>query len=360
MNHHVLAAKILLLLSLTATAQTISTPTKTSTEPSPAQLEMIREGIQLHDAGKYDEAIHRYQLVLKDNPNCTLALYELAFSLIDKGEKDLALEIAQTGISFQSRELPSFYILIANITDDRGNPTRAIYLYNEAIRILLEEKTDTKALGSVYFNLGVTYSRLNRYRDSREAFKQAVHSDYGYPSPNFLLSESYMAAGYKIPALLAAMRFATMEFGTPRSQRAAELAITMLKPTERNHQSGGNSIKADINGPKDEGEFAAYEKKLGGLTAFVSEKDTGKTNEEKFAEGVDELIVMIGGDSKIRDTFVGRKYIPFLVEARRLGYSRFLAYILLSQSGNENATRFLLANKLQTDAFIEWAYTYRP
>lgn len=52
MNHHVLAAKILLLLSLTATAQTISKPTKTATEPSPSQLEMIREGVQLHNAGE--------------------------------------------------------------------------------------------------------------------------------------------------------------------------------------------------------------------------------------------------------------------------------------------------------------------
>lgn len=41
---------------------------------------LIKKGIALHDAGKYDKAIEQYNAVLADYPNSAWALYELYFS----------------------------------------------------------------------------------------------------------------------------------------------------------------------------------------------------------------------------------------------------------------------------------------
>jgi hypothetical protein len=72
-----LAFAITLLFAATITAQKIEKPKLSPQPPTPAQSELINEGIALHDARRFDEAIKKYEMVLRENPDCTLALYEL-------------------------------------------------------------------------------------------------------------------------------------------------------------------------------------------------------------------------------------------------------------------------------------------
>src|SRR6185369_2442239 len=110
-------------------AQKISKPTLTPVEPTESQKTLIQEGIALHDAKKYTEAIKKYKQVLQENPDCTTALYELSMTYFTNSDYQNALETAYKGTTYKSKDLSLFYGIIGSIWDDKGKPEEAIKLY---------------------------------------------------------------------------------------------------------------------------------------------------------------------------------------------------------------------------------------
>src|SRR5215213_6201582 len=157
MKRQLLLCLVIGLFCVPAAAQSVSKPTLTSTEPTAAQKSLIQEGIALHDAKKYSEAIKKYQQVLQENPDCTIAMYEIAMTYFNNADYQNALETAFKGTKYKSKELPLFYGIIANIWDDKGKPEDALKLYQDGIKILKDEKDSGAQLASLYYNLGVTY-----------------------------------------------------------------------------------------------------------------------------------------------------------------------------------------------------------
>ena len=76
-----------------------SGPTRTATPSTAAETATIEAGIKLHDAGKFDEAIAKYEEVLKLSPANMTALYELAFSFAATKEYEKSLAAATRGTS---------------------------------------------------------------------------------------------------------------------------------------------------------------------------------------------------------------------------------------------------------------------
>jgi tetratricopeptide (TPR) repeat protein len=358
MKKHLLLFFIFCLLCGTVSAQKASKPTLTPSEPTPAQKGLIQQGVSLHDAQKYDEAIEKYKAVLEENPDCTAAMYELSISYRAKGDVTKAIETATKGVKYKSPELALFYILIANTWDEQGNPKKAIELYQDTIKILNDEKNNRTALASVYYNLGVTYTTQKQYKEAKEALKKAVENNFAYASPSYLLAEVFFGTKYKIPAMLAAARLISLEINSPRSKRSVAIFLNTLKAAKKDEKTGNINIFIDMDAPKDEGDFAMYDLILGTLTTVKGDEDKNKTDEEIFAEAVDTLIALLSEDKKLQSTFVGKNYVPFLVEMKRKGYSKTFAYLVLQQDGNLTAEKWLIDNGQKTLEFINWAKNY--
>ena len=77
--------------------QKIEKPTLTAKPLTDHQRSLIEEGVGLHKQKKFDTAILKYELVLSENPDATVAMYEKALSLYTKGEKEKAIETAVLG-----------------------------------------------------------------------------------------------------------------------------------------------------------------------------------------------------------------------------------------------------------------------
>jgi predicted ABC-type ATPase len=95
------------------------------------------------------------------------------------------------------------------------------------------------------------------------------------------------------------------------------------------------------------------------LTAVKSEKDKDKTENEIFAEAVDTVISLLEEDKKLKSTFVGKTYIPYMVEMKKQGFSKTFAYLVLQQNGNKEALKWLVENEQQNVKFINWARSYQ-
>lgn len=350
---------VIVVFTFATLSQKLAKPTQVPTPLSAAQQKTLQEGVSLHDAKKYDEAIAKYQSILSENRDCTVAMYEMAMTLYAKGQKEKAMELANLGSKYISDELPLFYVTMANILDDYGKPQEAIKIYQEGLKLLEGDKSFGKYRSSLQYNLGVTYVQQKKYNEARATLKSAVASDFSYASPHYLLSVVYNGTKYKIPAFLAAARFVGLEQNSQRTLAAAGILTDVLKPAPKDPKTGNISILLNMDAPKDEGDFGMYDLFLGTLTTVKDDKDKNKTDNEMFVDAVGTLIALIEEDKKLASTFVGKHYVPFVVDMKKNGHVEAFGYMVLYLNGKQSAMAWLKANDAKLGDFLKWAKAYR-
>lgn len=360
MKKFTVVALFLIALSFGLNAQKLVKPTKTPTQPSTEQQKVLLEGIKLHDAKKYDEAIAKYEAILVANPDCAVAMYELAMTLDAKGDKSKAIEVISKGIQYISDELPLFYVLIANNLDDVGKPQEAIKIYQQGLKLLDGDTRFSRYRSSLFYNLGVTYVRLEDYPAARKALKSSVENDFAYASPHYLLSVVYNGTRYKVPALLAATRLISLELNSQRTTAAVGIITAILRPN-KDEATGNINIFMDLNAPKDEGDFGMFDLILGTATTVRGDDDKDKTDNEMFIEGLRTIFAILEEDKKLRNTFVGKTYVPFVAELTQAGHLSAFGNIVLflNDRKNDEAKKWIDSNGNKVTAFVDWAKAYK-
>lgn len=358
MKKYIVMTFVIGLLCVTAAGQKFAKPELDPVPPTPEQEQVIRAAIKLHDAGKYDQAIDAYKKVLELNPDCALAIYEMALSYYYKKDYEKTKETAYRLSRYKGKQGFLGYGLYANALDDQGKPQEAIKIYKRAIKEFEDDSQYTEQLSSLYYNLGVTLARQKQNDDSRAALKKSVLTNFSYASPNYLLGEIYLGTRYKIPAFLAMSRFLTMEINSQRASRAAYVISNMLKPSQKDDK-GNITLSLDLGAPTDEGEFGAVELLIGTLAVIETDENKGKSEEERFADAISTLIALVEESKDVEKTFVGKTYIPFLSDMKKKGYDKYFAYLVLQQTGNKSAEKWLIDQGEKPVEFINWARNYK-
>jgi tetratricopeptide (TPR) repeat protein len=86
---------------------------------------LIKEGVQLNNAGKYAEAIDKYNQALKIDPENVYADYELAFSLFALNKGKEAIPYLEKVIKANSSLNAGAYDLLGNIYDKDNQTEKA-------------------------------------------------------------------------------------------------------------------------------------------------------------------------------------------------------------------------------------------
>ncbi len=335
-------------------AQTIHEPTLTPSELNEAQESLIEEGIKLHNAKKFDEALVLYKRVIEQCPDCVLAVYEAGLSYYGKKQYAEALKYLENATKYKSNYLSDVYRLIGSIVDDQGNREKALEIYGKALKLAPNNYV-------LHYDMGVTYARLNKMDEARVSLKKAVELAPGYVSPHYILAEIFQSKKYRIPALLASARVLTLETDTPRSKRANEIFMSIFQGNSKKDEKTGNTtIFLNMDGPTDEGDFGSIEMMLGLSGAIADTKEEKKkSNEEKFVSSL-KTFFAITAETKMDPNFVKKHYIGFVDEMSKKGYVEPFAYLIMQQNGNKKADAWISANGSKMIEFVEWAKAYRP
>lgn len=348
-------------------AQNLEKPTLTPKPSTEAQKKLIDEGIALHDQKLYDDAIKRYEKVLAENPDNNIALYETAFSFYEKKDFENSLKYAYRLVKYKGKTGILGYGLIANILDDQNKPQEALNIYRKAIEILKDDPEYKAQVGSLYLNMGITYARLNQYKEAREAEKKALEYDFSLKSPHFILSEIYFGSNYRIPAMLASGKFLTSEVQTERAKRAAAIFNEVLSGGAKvGDKKDKININLNSNAPKDEGDFDSIEMFLAfgsalNLSNGKDKKNENKSAEDLLADRIETMIVNLEADSKKNGkTFVGKNYYPFFIEMKRLGHVKAFANLVAVHLESQTAGQWLSQNMPKVEAFAQWAESFQP
>jgi Tfp pilus assembly protein PilF len=325
---------------------------------TPAQEATINTGIELHDKGQYDEAIAKYQEVLKENADNVTAIYEMAYSYMEKKDYDRSVEAARRGVQYKSELRPMFYEMIAAAFDNKGQPKQAIETYRQAIA-----SEPNSAL--LYYNMAVTYR--DKVKDpvaARQALKQATMVDPGYAPALMLLAQWFDAEGYRTQALLTTSRLMVVD----PSLGAYSLWRRTLKDPE-NPMMAGVQQDADMRripvrsqAPKtDEGDFTAMDALIPpSYQEMLDRVEEGTSEIESLVEQVDVLIDALARQAPPkRPSFVDQQYVPFFVALREKGYVQPFVYWASQRAPMAGVRDWLKGNDARVREFKTWAAQYQ-
>lgn len=172
---------------------------------------LIKQGTVLHDQGRYDEAIAKYDQVLKVEPDYWKANYEKGFTLYVSGKGKDAIPFLETALK-NTPNKGEAYDLLGSIYDDSNEPDKAIACYQNGINA---DPTNER----LRFNIGVSYLRQNKSTEAEQSEMEAIKLDPKHASAQRIYGLATYNEGKKVCAVMAFCNFLLLEPQTARSKQ---------------------------------------------------------------------------------------------------------------------------------------------
>jgi len=312
---------------------------------------LVQIGVQYHDKGEYEKAIEVYVEALKIDPQSMLVHGELAMTYLYSGENEKAIEHCDIILAQHKDDLHA-YITKGSALSNLGKTAQSIQLFEETI---------TKFGGDylLYYNLGVTYSKIQDFDNAETAFIHAITDNTNHASSHYSLAMIKAQQNQRAESVLSLYYFLLLEHSSWR----AELAYNLLR-----EQLAGNvqfdddtmNIHVNLDSQRAYSELStAAEIILATIEASnLYEETKYKTPEELFVTNSTSFFVALGeyGERYEQSGFWWDCYVSFFYHLAKSAYMDVFCHYI-SVSSNEKAIEWLEANDKKLSAFKQWVTT---
>lgn len=202
---------------------------------------LIRQGVNLHDKGKYSEAIDCYKEALKINPTSMSATYEMSLSYLQLDDFQNAIKYSTKVIEAQFKPLlMDAYIVKSTALAESGKIEESITLQNQA----LERCGDSYLL---HFNLGLTYFNTSNMQMAIEHLQKAIEIDATHASAFLMYAYALNDSGRWLRSIYAFHFFLLLEPNTDRSKDAFTELYDILMAE---HNTDSEALAAESGAPR--------------------------------------------------------------------------------------------------------------
>lgn len=343
--------RVWLFLLMSCMGTLVPSAARAEDERSNRALILVREGIDLHDQGRYDAAVVKYRQALDLEPENALAFYELAFTYSARGDRQECIAAGEEGLRLESKVAMHLYLVTANCYDEVGATKKAAKLYKRGLRKFPDS-------GLLAFNYGVSLSRQGRNKKAIELAKRSIEHSPGHASSHWLLGELFREEGYAVPALLAYLRFLSIEPSSERAGVAARRVVALMTRGVTRSSDKDVTITIDPKPHKKEGDYSAAELILPLLEASrgLEEGEEVKTDIEHFVDSIVTFVKVLdesSGDARNR-SWVDRTYVQLFAAAENAGVLEALAHSALSKLNLPGTAEWLEIHSSEVDEMSEW------
>ena len=327
--------------------------------------ELISEGVRLYDAGKYDDAIAKYQQALATEPGNITALSELALTYNELERDAEAVAICQKLVKADPRVSETVYVTYGNSLDALKKPREAARIYEQGLNYFPDSYL-------LHYNEGVAQVRNEQVPPGIANFQQAITLNPNHASSHLSLGVMQTATDHRIPGLLALGRFLILE---PRGARATQRLPMLDKAMSLGvSRTGEHAISINIssaalagsngkeNGPDN---FGPAEMLLAISSAAMLDKSLNKdvppptTAIERFSRQFDSLCKGLGELAGNQKGFTWNYYVPYFVEMQKKGFVPAFSYLShASQTDVPEVQQWLTAHPNEVAVFQEWSKNY--
>lgn len=242
--------------------------------------ELVSQGTELHDQGKYDEAIAKYKAALDIDKNSTVANYELSYTYMVTEQYDKAIKFSKEVIDQNKDNQYGAYIVLGSSLDMLGKPDEAIKTYNEG----LLKFPNSNLLN---YNLALTLYNQKEFDKAEKAIIDAILAKPTHGSSHLVLSAIMQSKGERVKALLPLYYFLMLE---PNSRRSRSNYINLK-----------NLLKQGVEKEND--------KKVNVTVPFSASKDS--------VFGAAEMMVSMLEASKFEDGNKNKPEMDLFIETNR-------------------------------------------
>lgn len=188
---------------------------------------LMKEGVELHDAGEYKQAIAKYEEALKADPKSLRPKYEMALSYLELRDYRNASRLSNEVINANDKVLSAgAYALKSEALAGMNQTDNAISLLHEGLR----KNGDTYIL---HFNLALNYYNKRDLDNTLNHVRKAINLDKTH-SGAFLLN-AYVLNDMElwVQSMLSFQMFLLLEPDSRRAKNAFEemLQTMRVKPT---------------------------------------------------------------------------------------------------------------------------------
>ena len=326
--------------------------------------ELTQDGVRLYDAGKYNEAIAKYQQALAAAPKDETALSELALTYNELGRNAEAVAICEKLVKANPGIDASVYVTYGNSLDAMKKSKQANQVYEQG----LKRHPDAYSL---HYNAGVAQATSGQVSASINSFQQAVALNPRHGSSHMSLGMMQLGSSGRVPGMMALGRFLVLE---PYSARAAQrLPLLDQAINQGATKTGENSISINISAEALQGangkskgpdNFGPAEMLLSISSAAALMPPPGMpvpTPIEQFSSRFGKLCKVLGElDAKQTEAgFTWNYYVPYFVELEKKGFVPAFTYLVhASKTDDSEVQQWLAAHPTEVQVFQEWSKNY--
>ncbi len=320
---------------------------------------LIKQGVEKHDKALYSEAIAFYDRALALEKNNVLATAEKAFSLFMLKDYETVVALCEECVRVNRGAdlLYEVYNCYGNALDMLKRPEEALHVYDEGIQQF--------AYFQLYFNKGITLSKLGRSDEALSCFQDAIVLQPQHSSSHYAIAQLAGAENKRIQSIMAFARFLTLE---PTGWRAREALGYLQRMMKGNVQKTSNKeINLSINAEALADSQSNPESF--GMTELILDLSSAIEHDSKFSHLSDlehfinkfEKICssLAENYSKTHKSFFWTHYAPYFIEMKQKKQIKNFAYIIHASSKDTEAMKWLKKNDKKIRTFYDWHNNFK-
>jgi len=325
---------ILCFIHLSATAQN-----------SNAANDLIKQGVDLHNQGKYADAIDKFNEVLKTDPENPYANYEIAFSLYASKKPNDAIPHIEKAVKSNNPSLNvAAYCLLASIYDESNQSVKAIETYNQAIKI-------NPDYPQIYYNLGIAYFRNKQYAEAESSAVEAIKHNPKNVSSQRLYALVTFHQNKRVNALMGFCSLILLEPTGPHAAEAYANIQHIMQGGVLKDANGATTLNVSSNDDKETGTL-----NMGISLAAISGQSKKLTGMDLLEYELKTIFGMTGelSEKKTDKTFFDKFFVAYFYKLSQSNYMPVFTHTLtLTDTKLDNAT-WAKQNMEQINGMADW------